>query len=510
MDALIQDNLRSLASFRPESALTLGAVALFLLDVAWRRAARRRTLLTGAALLAVAVAGLFLAYQPAGSAPLFNGLLATDAFATFFKWLFLAAALLTVLIIGQGGDYPDARVGEVYGLLLAVVLGMFLMASATNLLTIYMSIELVSMVSYVLAGLRKGDRRASEAGLKYVLYGAVASGVMLFGMSWLYGLLGTADVRAFAGKLASLTAGGSGTWPVKLALVVALVFVSSGVGYKIASVPWHMWSPDVYEGAPTPFTAFLSVGPKAAGFAVALRLFLGALASPADGDGFATALGGLPWPALLGLLSAVTMTLGNLSALGQTNLKRLLAYSSIAHAGYLLMGLSAASAIGAQGVMVYLAIYLVMNLGAFLVVIAVAEGTGAETVDACRGLARRQPFTAIAFAIFLVALTGLPPTAGFTGKWYIFYAVVERALGPDGFWYAVLAVVGALNTAVALGYYARILRAMFLDDPETTRAIAPRAGYQVMLGAFSVAVLAFGVWWSPLIDWTQRSLAMLR
>ena len=377
MEELIQNNLASLASFRPESALGLGAVALFLLDVLWARAPARRALLTAAAVAVVVVAGLLLAWQPGGAHSLFNGFLATDAFATFFKWLFLAAALLTVLIVAQGDDYPDARVGEMYALLLAVVLGMFLMASATHLLTIYMSIELVSMVSYVLAGLRRTDRKASEAALKYVLFGAVASGVMLFGMSWLYGLLGTADLREFGFRLAALSAEGrASAWPVRLALVVSLVFVSSGVGYKIASVPWHMWCPDVYEGAPTPFTAFLSVGPKAAGFAVALRLFLGALSTPIDAAGLGAALQGIPWPALLGLLSAVTMTLGNLSALGQNNLKRLLAYSSIAHAGYALMGLSAVSSVGLQGVLVYLAVYLVMNLGAFLVVIAVAEGTG--------------------------------------------------------------------------------------------------------------------------------------
>ncbi len=511
MEQLIQNNLASVAAFRPELVLTFGSIALFVLDLALRRSAARRSLLTVAAVAVLGLAGGFLAAQPAGSTSLFNGMIATDAFATFFKWLFLAAGLLTVLIVAQGEDYPSPRVGEFYALLVTVVLGMFLMASATNLLSIYMAIELVSMVSYVLAGFRKSDRKAAEASLKYVIYGSVASGVMLFGMSYLYGLLGSFDVLTYGPKLAALSSStGAAAAATKLALVVAVVFVSSGIGYKIASVPWHMWCPDVYEGAPTSFTAFLSVGPKAAGFALALRFFLGSFAGPMGADGFGESIAGIPWPAVIGVLSAVTMTLGNFTAIVQTNLKRLLAYSSIAHAGYTLMGLSAVSTLGTQGVMIYMLVYLVMNLGAFLVVIVVAEATGSESILDYRGLARRHPMAAIAFAIFLFSLTGLPPFAGFTGKWYLFYAVVERAAGPGGFWYGVLAVIGALNTAVSLYYYARIIRAMFLEAPYVSGQVVPKLGYQVMLGAFSAAILVFGVWWAPLIEWSQRSLVMLR
>ncbi len=334
---------------------------------------------------------------------------------------------------------------------------------------------------------------------------------MLFGMSYLYGLLGTFDVLAFGPKLAALSADTTAAAAAtKLALVVAVVFVSSGIGYKIASVPWHMWCPDVYEGAPTSFTAFLSVGPKAAGFALALRLFLSAFAGPMAADGLGQSVSNIPWPAVIGVISAVTMTLGNFTALVQTNLKRLLAYSSIAHAGYTLMGLCAVSTLGTQGVMIYMLVYLVMNLGAFLVVIVVAEATGSESIFDYRGLARRHPLPAIAFAIFLFSLTGLPPFAGFVGKWYLFYAVIERASGPGGFWYGVLALIGALNTAVSLYYYARIIRAMFLDPPFRSTTIAPKLGYQVMLSVFSAAILVFGIWWSPIIDWSQRSLTMLR
>ncbi len=503
---LIAENLRSAAWFRPELVLTFGSIGLFVLDLFWKKSPARVARLTAATLLVLALGAGFLWIQPATSQTLFNGLVANDAFAIFFKWLFLAAAALTVIIAAQGNDFPPVRIGEFYALLVAVVLGMFLMASATDLLTIYMSIELVSMVSYVLAGYRKGDRKAAEASLKYVIYGAVASGVMVFGMSWLYGLLGTTNVLEFAGRLPALPQ----TGPVKVALVLAVVFVSAGIGYKIAAVPWHMWCPDVYEGAPTPFTAFLSVGPKAAGFALALRFFWGALAGPAAADGFAAAIGGVPWPAVIGVLSAATMTLGNLVAISQTNLKRLLAYSSIAHAGYTLMGLAAVSNTGAQGVMIYMLIYLVMNLGAFLVVILVAQGTGSESILDYRGLARRQPLVAVAFAVFLFSLTGLPPFAGFVGKWYLFLAVMQRVPGAGGFWYAALALVGALNTAVSLYYYARIIRAMFLEAPFTDRPLASPWGYQLMLGTFSVLILVFGVWWAPMIDWTQASLALFR
>ncbi len=511
MEQLIENNLASMAGFRPELVLTFGSIALFALDLIWRRSPARRALLTGAAVLVFGLAGAFLAAQPAGSMPLFNGMIASDAFATFFKWLFLAAGLLTVLIVAQGDDFPSPRVGEFYALLMAVVLGMFLMASATNLLSMYMAIELVSMVSYVLAGFRKSDRKAAEASLKYVIYGSVASGVMLFGMSYLYGLLGTFDVLSFGPKIAALSATtGAAAAATKLALVVAVVFVSSGVGYKIASVPWHMWCPDVYEGAPTPFTAFLSVGPKAAGFALALRFFLGSFAGPMGANGLGESIAGIPWPAVIGVLSAVTMTLGNFTAIVQTNLKRLLAYSSIAHAGYMLMGLAAVSTLGTQGVMIYMLIYLVMNLGAFLVVIVVAEATGSESIFEYRGLVRRHPMAAIAFGIFLFSLTGLPPFAGFTGKWYLFYAVIERASGPGGFWYGVLALIGALNTAVSLYYYARIIRAMFLEAPYVTTQVVPKLGYQLMLGTFSAAILVFGIWWAPIVEWSQRSLVMLR
>jgi len=511
--SLVEVNLASVAAFQPELALTFGTMAMFILDLFWKKHPDRPARLATGALLVLGVTAFFLAGQPAGARSLFNGMIATDGFATFFKWLFLLAAALTVLISAPGKDFPPARIGEFYALMTAMLLGLFLMASATVLLMVYLSIELVSLCSYVLAGFKKGDRKAAEASLKYVIYGGVASGVMLFGMSYLFGLLGTTSIGQLAGRIQHLQASGLPAAATKLTLVVAVVLITAGVGYKIAAVPWHMWCPDVYEGAPTPFTGFLSVGPKAAGFAVALRLFYGALTDPsAVTPGFGEAVGGLPWPAIIGVMSVVTMTLGNLTALAQTNLKRLLAYSSIAHAGYMLMGLSAASDRGMQAIMIYLLIYVVMNLGAFLVVILVAEATGSESILDYRGLAKRHPLAATAFAVFLFSLTGIPPFAGFVGKWYLFVAVLDRVPGPGGNWYAVLAIVGALNSAISLYYYVRVVRAMFIDQPnaEPRQAPATPLMYQLLLSASAVAVLVFGLWWSPMIDWTSASLQIFK
>jgi NADH-quinone oxidoreductase subunit N len=471
--------------------------------------------LTVGTLLFLGLAGVLLALQPSAPRGLFNGMIASDPFATFFKWLFLAAAALTVLIAARSTEFGRQQIGVFYPLLLSIVLGMFLMASAMDLLMMYLAVELVSLVSYALAGYRQGDRKAAEAALKYVIYGGVASGIMLFGMSYIYGLTGSTSLLGLGGALDGLAVGtmGSSQTALRVALAVAVIFVLCGVGFKIASVPWHMWCPDVYEGAPTPFTAFLSVGPKAAGFALAVRFFWSALAGAPLGNGpgaLTDGLSDLPWPAIIGVLAAVTMTLGNLTAIVQNNLKRLLAYSSIAHAGYMLMGLCAASTVGVQSVMIYLLVYLVMNLGAFLVVIVVAQATGSESIDAYRGLGRRNPLAALSFAVFLFSLTGLPPFAGFTGKWYLFVAVLQNYAMPGGGWYAALAVIGALNSAVSLYYYMRIARAMFLEAPVGEFTVRPHLGYQIMLGAFSAALLLFGVWWNPLIDWTQQSLVFLR
>src|SRR5438876_11325115 len=302
------DNLHSLRFFWPESVLTVAVLAMLVQDLIVRRSAWRVPSLVVGALFWLALTGVATALTPMGDVPLFGGLLQHDPLRMFFAWLFLGAAVLTVIIVPKSAQISAARMGEFIALLFALLLGMFLMASSTDLLMIYLSVETVSLVSYVLTSFRRADRKANEAALKYVIYGGVASGVMLYGMSFLYGLAGSTSFTAV--QVAAMNT------PSTAIVVLAVILCLAGFGYKIASVPFHMWCPDVYQGAPTPVTAFLSVGPKAAGFALLMRFFGGSL--PADLAG-----GPAPWPLLLGLIAAATMTLGNLAALPQSNLKRL-------------------------------------------------------------------------------------------------------------------------------------------------------------------------------------------
>ncbi|HYV47978.1 MAG TPA: NADH-quinone oxidoreductase subunit N [Myxococcaceae bacterium] len=516
----VLDNARSIFYFLPEIVLTAGAMLVFLLDLAVANHPRRMAILSWVSIAILAVAtwatwltahtpydkGMTPAEQPVA---LFHGLIVLDSWAIFFKYLSWIVTALCIWIAEPSLEVASERIGEYCALLLAIAVGMSLMASSTDMLMMAIGVELVSMVSYALAGFRKHHRKSSEAALKYVVYGGVASGMMLFGMSWLYGLLGSTNIVSAGPQLqrygerlflTTLETGQAGAG--QLALVMALVLVLSGVGYKIASVPWHMWCPDVYEGSPTPFTAFLSVGPKAAGFALAVRIFFGALSHNGMSPDMATVLSDVPWPQVIGVIAALTMTVGNLAAMNQTNLKRMLAYSSIAHAGYLLMGLAAASKTGSQSIAIYLMVYLFMNLGAFLVVGAVARLSGSESLFEYRGLSARAPFAAVTFAIFLFSLTGLPPLAGFVGKFQLFKALVDRGQP----WHIVLAIIGVLNSAVSLYYYARIVKAMFLDKTQSEERIPIPASYHVLMGGLALAVIFFGVYFDGLLRLAQSSM----
>ena len=507
--ALVLENLESMAFFRPESVLTLGVLATFIQDLLLQRNPKRVAILTWTSLGWLAATAIALATTGAEARLIFGGLLVHDPLRVFFGWLFLAATALTVIIVPQSDQIPHNRLGEFLALLLALLLGMFLMAESADLLMAYLAVEMVSIVSYVLTGFRRRERKANEAALKYVIYGGVASGIMLYGMSLLYGLFGTTRLVGLGGigpQLADVTsrlfmAHAFGGQPAaQLALAMAVVFVLAGIGYKIAAVPFHMWCPDVYQGAPTPFTAFLSVGPKAAGFALAIRFFFAVFEKMVPGVGWVST-SDLPWPAILGILSAITMTLGNLTALVQTNLKRMFAYSSIAHAGYLLMGLAAASAAGVQAILVYLPVYLVMNVGAFLVLISVTKETGGEELKDFRGLGTRAPIAALALAVFLFSLTGIPPFAGFTGKYLIFAAVLKTG----GSWNYLLAVVGVINSAISLFYYARIVRAMFLERAVTEEKMAVPGLYNGLLTGMAALILVFGLYWTPLLQWATAA-----
>jgi NADH-quinone oxidoreductase subunit N len=344
-----------------------------------------------------------------------------------------------------------------------------------------------------LTGYLRRNRRSGEAALKYLIYGGVASGTMIYGMSWLYGAAGSLDYLQIN---AALVRGDVNP----LVVFVALVLIISGFGYKVASVPFHMWAPDVYQGAPIPVTAFLSVGSKAAGFAILMRLFYPGLSQAVEGGDWRF-LAGVDWPQLMLVVCMVTMTLGNLAALSQTNVKRLLAYSSIAHAGYVLMGFVILNDDGLRAMLFYLVTYYLMNLGAFLVVMVVVNSTGREDVDGFRGLAwRGGAVPAVAMAVFLFSLAGIPPFAGFIGKFYLFAAVVKER-------FYLLALVGLLNSLVSLYYYARVVRTMFLDMPQGDEgAVILDAHNAFLLWFLAVPTLVLGLYWAPVFDLADRSV----
>lgn len=513
----------------PEFVVGTGAAALLLLDAFGKgKSGGKRP-----AYLALSVLGLAFFLTIAGTsghATLFSGMVVLDPFSVFFRILFLVAGVLGVVIALESDEVGEHNTGEYYAMYLGLVLGMMLMAEASDIVMIYLSLELVSLMSYVLAGFRRRDRKSAEAALKYVIYGGAASGVMLFGLSLIYGLTGETQltlINQSVTETAREVARAGLHAPhafMPVALTAGIVLSFAGFAYKIAAVPLHMWSPDVYEGAPTPFTAFLSTGPKAAGFAALVRFFLVGFA---DRDHFAENLlrdvTSLPWPLLLIVVSILTMTLGNLAAIGQSNIKRFLAYSSIAHAGYSLVGLAAFSKAGAASVLVYMTFYVAMNIGAFYAVIWVRDRLGSELITDYKGLGHRAPLVCISMAICLFSLTGLPPLAGFVGKYYLFASVLERgmsipaiaecaphlrdgmalleriqcSLSGGGAFYA-LALAGVLNSAVSLYYYARVVRNMFLERPEDPTPIEEGLWAKVVLLPISAFLIVFGIYWSPI------------
>ena len=468
-------NIQSIPYFIPELILVVFAVGAILLDLVNKGKNTERV----AYLALIGVAATLVAVIAVGSSEhrLFLGMIRLDSFAVFFKTLILTATAVTIAFSIKSEELDARMKGEYYALLIAVTFGMFLMVSSTNLLMIFISLETVSLTSYILAGFLTHNPRSSEAAFKYITFGAVASGTMLFGFSLLFGLTGTGDVVQISSRLTEMFSAGE-VYP--LVVLVIITFILAGVGYKMASVPFHMWSPDVYEGAPIPITAFLSVASKAAGFALFIRLFYSTFRA-------SNIVGAVDWSLMLAIVSALTMTVGNLAALPQQNVKRLLAYSSIAHGGYLLMGAVLLTPEGLQAILFYLIVYLFMNLGAFFVVILVANELGSETIDGYRNLKSRAPFVAVAMAIFLFSLTGLPPFAGFFGKWLLFSAVIKQEL----YW---LAVIGLLNSVVSLYYYARIVKAMFLESSDETETISFSRGNLALLIVFVVPTLVIGFW----------------
>jgi NADH-quinone oxidoreductase subunit N len=485
-------NLESLSFFYPELILSGTILLLIALDLLVRS---QRTLATLVVIGCVASLLATFDLYSAQQGWLFHRMIILDNFSLFFKIFALVAAILTVWMSLGSNEIRRVHQGEYYTLLLTCTLGIFFMASASNLLTAYLSLELVSLTSYVLTGFLPHNRRSSEAALKYLIYGGVASGTMIYGMSWIYGMTGSLDYAAIQSALAQPQVS-------RVALFMAFVFILAGFGYKMVFVPFHMWSPDVYEGAPTPFTAFLSVASNAAGAAIMIRFFFPGVSHMVTGGDW-TFVSGVEWPQMLLFVSMITMTVGNLCALNQRNLKRMLAYSGIAHAGYMLMGLAVLNNDGLQAILFYVVVYLIMNLGAFLVVVMIANATGNEEIDSYRGLAwRGAVLPAACLAVFLFSLTGLPPFAGFVGKFLLFAAVIN-----EGGTFVILAVVAILNSVISLYYYAKIVKIMFLDTPdpgEKTLTIA--AQNFTLLIPLTALTIVLGVYFSPLIYYTSQSL----
>src|SRR3990172_2846869 len=485
-------NIASLSFFLPEIILSATILLLIILDLL----ARSKNVIGPIAALGCVVA-LIATFDLYTAQPglLFHRMIVLDNFSLFFKVLALAAAILTIWISVGSNEIKQVHQGEFYALLLTSALGIFFMASSSNLLMAYLSLELVSLTSYVLTGFLPHNRRSSEAALKYLIYGGVASGTMIYGMSWIFGMAGSLDYAAIQTALAQDGIN-------KAALFIAFVFIMAGFGYKIVFVPFHMWSPDVYQGAPTPFTAFLSVASNAAGIAIMIRFFFPGVSRIVPGGDWAF-VSGVEWPHVLLFVSMITMTLGNLCALNQKNLKRMLAYSGIAHAGYMLMGLAVLTNDGLSAILFYVVVYLIMNLGAFLVVGMVANVTGDEEIESYRGLAwRGAALPAACLAIFLFSLTGLPPFAGFIGKFFLFAAVLK-----EGGAFVLLAVVAILNSVISLYYYAKVVKTMFLDTPEPTdKTVSVAANNFALLIPLTVLTVVLGVYFSPLAQFTSQSL----
>ncbi len=508
--------MNNLLLLLPELIILIVAFAVFILDLVWGQERSNSSVfpaLTMLGALGAVIATVFI-WAQAGSGALQLRVIATDSggalsmlavdqFAMFFK----IYAALTVGLVGLvSTDYIRAHTsfrGEFYAMLLMAGLALMLVASSTNLVMIFLAFEFLSITSYLLTGYLRDNDFSVEAALKYFLYGSVASTVMVFGFSLIYGATGSVDLRDIATALASA----DGTVAGYL-VMPAIVLIIVGVGFKIALVPFHQWSPEAYQGAPTPITAFLSVGPKAAGFALMVRILT--IAFP----GFAhTAAAN--WVAILMGIAILTMTFGNVVAIWQTDIKRLFAYSSIAHAGYMLIGVVAIApqyvggsqtiegwSQGLNGLLIYLLGYLFTNIGAFAIIIAVENKTGSSSISKYAGLIKRSPFLAVAFFIFLLSLIGIPPTAGFVGKLFVFGAAINQQM-------FVLAIVGIVNSVISVYYYLNIARQMFFEDVEDSTPITVSGGLNAAVAISLALVFAIAIFAQPFITWTTNSAQIL-
>jgi len=413
-----------------------------------------------------------------------NNSMAVDNFAVFFNGIFVVSAILAIIVASQYMEDERSNRGEFYALMLFAQAGMSVMAQGYDLVTLFIGLELMALSFYILVGFLRDELRANEAAMKYLILGALSSGFLAYGFSIFYGMSGSTNL----GVIADAVAGRDLTDPI---LLLAMVATSVGLFFKISVVPFHMWAPDAYEGAPTPITAYVSVASKAASFAMMMRIFLVPLVSAQE-----------LWMPLFGAVALVTMTLGNFAALTQNNLKRLLAYSSISHAGYMLLGLAAGNETGLKGISLYILVYIFMNFGVFALVAAMRrEGHAAEDIDDLSGLMHRHPGYAILMLVLMLSLAGIPPMAGFYGKYFIFLGLLEAGQ-------YMLAIFAALYVAVSAYYYFRIVRAMFLTDSQEPATISPGLGTKVALIASAAFTLLIGLYPEPFITMATDSILL--
>jgi len=473
-----------LSLIAPEIVITAFGLLVLLIDVFQHR--EGKAYLGILTLVGLVIAFFFTLPQFGQVRTGFGGMIISDGYSLFFKLTFLIIAFLTVLISMGFTRREGIELGEYYALVLFATLGMMLMASGTHLLTIFLGLETMSISIYVLAGLMREDRRSVESALKYFLLGAFATGFLLYGMALIYAATGSLQLKEIAAYIASKK-----DLVRNPMLLMSLVFLTIGFGFKIASVPFHMWTPDVYEGAPTSVTAFMATGVKAAGFAALVRVFF--LALPAF----------LPdWTAIMWLLAVATMTVGNLVAISQSNIKRMLAYSSIAHAGYLLVAFVAGNSIGISGILFYLMTYAFMNLGAFTCVILLGKkGEENTLITDYSGIGFKYPLLAASMTIFLLSMAGIPPLGGFMAKFYVFSAAVKSKF----YW---LAVIGVLNSAVSVYYYLRVTVLMYFRESE--REISGLQFSPASVIALALAVIGtlyMGIFPANVLSLAQRSIA---
>jgi len=493
---VLEQTLNSLSGFLPETVLIVSMVVCIILDLILRK---KSAVVSVAGIIGIAVSGYFAWLQLGVKSILFSGMVVVDPYSVFFKLLIGLSTIFVIIFAMFSKEMKEStHKNEYVYLMTAMTLGAYLMASSVNMLMMYLSLETVSLSSYILAGYTKKIKRSSESAMKYIIYGAASSGIMIYGISLLYGFTGTLNIYETSIFLSRLNPASE---PV---LIISLIMILAGFGYKISSVPFHFWTPDVYEGAPIPVTAFLAVTSSAAGFSVLIRFITNSfLAGNLVQNGQYVVIPGVNWKEIMIVLSIASMILGNFVAVWQSSVKRMLAYSSIAQGGYIMLGLTVANQQGVAAMLIYLMAYLFMNLGAFFVLILIANKLDTDELIGMKGLGYKAPVICVGMGVFMFALSGVPTTAGFVGKFYLFTALIESKL----VW---LAIVGLMNAVVSLFFYIKVLKYMFLMKPEegNTQKLTFGAGAYIVMFALVIPTMVFGIYFTPLVRIAEYSISM--